>query len=89
MLTPALSRGARGILDWTQEQLAKKANVSLSTVKDFEAGRRTPIANNLEALQRALEAAGLEFTNGQQPGVRVCARAPDDAIPPDEMNASK
>jgi transcriptional regulator with XRE-family HTH domain len=39
--------------------LAKRAHVSLSTVRDFEKGRRTPIANNLDALRRAIEAAGV------------------------------
>jgi hypothetical protein len=27
--------------------------------------------NNLAAIQHALEAAGVEFTNGDQPGVRL------------------
>jgi hypothetical protein len=71
MFTPAQSRAARGILDWTQDRLAAQAAVSLSTVKDFESGRRTPIANNLAAIQRALEGGGVEFTNGNQPGVRL------------------
>jgi len=71
MITPAQSRGARGILDWTQDRLATEASVSLSTVKDFEAGRRTPIGNNLAAIQRALESAGVEFTNGDKPGVQL------------------
>jgi transcriptional regulator with XRE-family HTH domain len=48
-------------LDWSQNDLADAANVSLSTVRDFEKGRRTPIGNNLAAIRAALEAKGLEF----------------------------
>lgn len=59
MLAPEQSRAARGWLDWSQEDLAKRANVSLSTVRDFEKGRRTPIGNNLQAMRGALEAAGV------------------------------
>lgn len=69
MLTPEQSRAARGWLDWSQEQLAERAKVSLSTVRDFEKGRRTPIRNNLEAIQKALEGEGvqLRFENGGKP----------------------
>jgi transcriptional regulator with XRE-family HTH domain len=61
MMTPEQSRAARGWLEWSQEDLAKRANVSLSTVRDFEKGRRVPIANNLNALRKALEDAGMEL----------------------------
>jgi ribosome-binding protein aMBF1 (putative translation factor) len=61
MLTPEQSRAARAWLDWSQEDLAKRASVSLSTVRDFEKGRRTPIANNLEAIRRVLAEAGVEL----------------------------
>ena len=64
MISPEQSRAARGWLDWSQEDLAKRANVSLSTVRDFEKGRRVPIRNNLEAMQRALEAAGVALVHG-------------------------
>lgn len=64
MITPEQSRGARGLLDWSQTQLANAANVSLSTVRDYEKGRRIPIANNLNAIQTALETQGIEFFNG-------------------------
>lgn len=62
MISPEQSRAARGWLDWNQEELARRANVSLSTVRDFEKGRRSPIKNNLEALRLALENAGLRIT---------------------------
>ncbi|WP_345771456.1 helix-turn-helix transcriptional regulator [Brucella intermedia] len=78
MLTPEQSRGARGLLDWSQTQLAEAANVSLSTVRDFEKGRRVPIANNLQAIRTALEAGGVIFIdqNGNGPGVRLRDRQP-------------
>ena len=60
-MTPQQCRAARGWLDWSQDDLAKAAAVSLSTVRDFEKGRRTPIANNLNAMARALADKGVEF----------------------------
>ena len=61
MLTPEQSRAARGWLDWTQEELAKRAQVSLSTIRDFEKGRRVPIKNNLDAIRLSFEMAGIAF----------------------------
>jgi len=58
----------------TQGKLATAAEVSKSVVVDFENGHRVPNRNNLTAIQRALEDAGVEFTNGGQPGVRLKAR---------------
>lgn len=63
-------RAARGFLEWSQQDLADAANVSLSTVRDFEKGRREPIRNNLLAMRKVFEDAGLEFTNGDAPGLR-------------------
>lgn len=68
MLTPEQSRAARGWLDWSQADLAAHARVSLSTVRDFEKGRRTPIGNNLQAMQRALEAEGIAFLFDEDDG---------------------
>jgi hypothetical protein len=37
-------------------------------VKDYESGKRSPISNNLEAMQRALESAGMKFTDDSVSG---------------------
>jgi transcriptional regulator with XRE-family HTH domain len=62
-MSPEQVRAARNWLEWTQAELADRAKVGLSTVKDYEAGKRAPIANNLEAIKGALEAAGIKFTD--------------------------
>lgn len=60
-MSPEQVRAARGWLGWSQKDLAQKAQVGLSTVKDFENGNRTPIANNLSAIQRAIELGGMRL----------------------------
>ena len=52
-------RAARAWLGWTQQELAVRAHVGLSTVKDFEKGERKPIAATAEVMQRAIEAGGI------------------------------
>ncbi len=76
MLTAEQSRAARGWLDWSQSDLAERANVSLSTIRDFEKGRRTPFANNLDAIRRAFVDAGIEFLSEGDVGVGVRSRSP-------------
>jgi hypothetical protein len=54
---------------------------SLPTIKRLEAGVG-PLATKvvtINKLQRALELAGVEFTNGGQPGVRL-AKVGDDGL---------
>ncbi|WOH72811.1 helix-turn-helix transcriptional regulator [Bradyrhizobium sp. NDS-1] len=60
-MSPEQCRAARAWLNWSQEELATKAKVSSSTLRDFEAGRRVPISNNLTAIRRALEDGGIHF----------------------------
>lgn len=71
-ISPSQCRAARGLIDWTQKQLAEAASVGLSTVKAFESGASTPMVNNLKAMQSALENAGIQFIpeNGGGAGVR-------------------
>jgi transcriptional regulator with XRE-family HTH domain len=60
-MTPEQCRAARNWVDLTQQQLAEAAGTGLSTVRDYEKDRRTPFANNLKAIQAALEAKGIVF----------------------------
>lgn len=72
MMTVAQARAARGLLGWSQTRLAQAAGLSLPTVKRFETAVGAAVSKDAVAkLQRALEAAGVEFTNGGQPGVRL------------------
>jgi transcriptional regulator with XRE-family HTH domain len=73
--TPAQCRAARALIDMSQAQLADAAGVSSRTILDFEAGKRKPIRVTLTAIQKALESAGVEFTNGGQPGVRMVRKS--------------
>jgi len=60
-LSIAQCRGARAMIGWSQDELAREANVARQTIADFERGARTPIANNLVSIARALERGGIEI----------------------------
>jgi transcriptional regulator with XRE-family HTH domain len=79
---PVQCRMARAALGWGVRELAAAAKVSIDTVARFERGDELK-ERTIEALQRAIEAAGIEFTNGDQPGVRLTkAAAARSAEPP-------
>jgi len=61
---------ARAALGLGVRELALAAKVSVDTVARFERGDELK-ERTVEALQHALEAAGVEFTNGGKPGVRL------------------
>lgn len=75
MFTPGQCRAARGLLGWSQQKLAEHAGVGIVTVHQLEAGISQPRRATLKVIQRAFEAAGVEFTNGDQPGVRLTRAA--------------
>jgi transcriptional regulator with XRE-family HTH domain len=73
MVTVEQLRAARGLLGWSQSELAARANLSLPTVKRLEAGFGPRVSDEARRrLQRAVEAAGIEFIeeNGGGLGVR-------------------
>ena len=67
-------RMARAAIGWGVRELAEKAGVTANTVTRIENGADAK-QSTIDALQRALEAAGIEFTNGDQPGVRLTKAA--------------
>ena len=66
-------KAARALLAWEQTDLAKKSGVAISTIRRMESfsgevGART---GTLSLVKRAIEKAGIEFLNDDQPGVRL------------------
>ena len=74
IILPVQCRMARAALGLGVRELAAVAKVSVDTVARFERGDELK-ERTVDALQRALEAAGIEFTNGEQPGVRLAKAA--------------
>jgi transcriptional regulator with XRE-family HTH domain len=71
-MTPAQCRAARALLDWTQDDLAREAEIGVVTLRQFERGASQPRRAILSALRRALEEAGVRFIDrGGGPGVRL------------------
>jgi transcriptional regulator with XRE-family HTH domain len=77
LITTEQLRAARGLLGWSQSELAAHAGLSLPTVKRLEAGFGPRVSDEARAkLQRAIEAAGVDLIdeNGGGPGVRLRKR---------------
>lgn len=72
-MKPAQCRAARALINWTQPKLAEASELGLSTIVDFEKERRKVSPDAENAIQNALEAAGVIFVaeNGEGPGVRL------------------
>src|SRR5216684_1758099 len=70
MITAAQCRMARAALKIGVLKLAAMAKVATSTITRLEAGEELK-PRTVEAIQTALEKAGVEFTNGNKPGVRL------------------
>jgi transcriptional regulator with XRE-family HTH domain len=80
------ARMARAAVKLTVLEVAKRAKVSPNTVTRIEAG--LPVHNStIQAIRRVYEAAGVEFTNGGQPGVSL-RRAGPTSIAAEDLNAS-
>jgi len=71
---PVQCRMARAALGLGVRELAALAKVSIDTVARFERGDELK-ERTIDALKTAMEAAGVEFTNGDQPGVRLTMAA--------------
>lgn len=71
-ITPAQCLATCALLDWTQEDLKSQSKVSKRIILHLEKeSGRQPLAISLDAIQRALEAGGVQFTNSDEPGVKL------------------
>lgn len=78
-LTPEMCRAARGLLGWTQGELAERAEVSRGTVRDYESARHGNHRATEVQLRRALEAGGARFLDIENVGMTLCsARRPEE-----------
>ena len=75
ILHPEQCRAARGLLNWSQEQLAALSGVSRSTIKDFECHRHSLHRGTEALLVKAFEDSGVRLLDSDQegPGVRLKA----------------
>jgi DNA-binding XRE family transcriptional regulator len=61
------------MLDWTQADLANRAEVSRSTVRDYEGGRHDIHRATSSQIRRAFEEAGVVFVKVEGAGAGVCS----------------
>ena len=68
-ITTAQIRGARGILNWSQSDLAERTGISATSIGSIENGQSTPRSNTLGTIRKAFEDSGIEFIGRE--GVRL------------------
>jgi transcriptional regulator with XRE-family HTH domain len=76
MITGAQVRAAKALLNWSGSVLAERADIAISTIRRIESidgVLPSASARVLQAIQAALEDAGVEFigTPDDRPGVRL------------------
>ncbi len=67
-ISTAQMRGARGLLNWGQNDLSDRTGISTTSLGSIENGITIPRESSIAAITKAFEAAGIEFTNND--GVR-------------------
>ncbi|AWM85506.1 helix-turn-helix transcriptional regulator [Microvirga sp. 17 mud 1-3] len=74
MVNAAQVRAARALLNWSQDDLASRANVSTRTLNYLEKGMRHPQKQTLKHIERAFAEAGVEFVATTDGAVGVLLR---------------
>ena len=81
MIRSAQCRAARGLLGWSQLDLAKQSGVGTVAIHQLESGASQPRRATLDVIRRAFEMAGVEFIDENGGGVGVRLKKPG-AKPP-------
>jgi DNA-binding transcriptional regulator YiaG len=85
IMAPEQSRAARAWLGWSQDELARRSNVSVNTVRNFERGQKPLHSNSIAAMRQAIEAAGVRLVfdkNGAAVGILRQDAEPDLSAEP-------
>ncbi|NKW10353.1 hypothetical protein HGG76_16010 [Ochrobactrum tritici] len=66
-------KAARALIGVEQKEIAEASGVHVNTIRSMEASglAHRGRSQNVQAVQRALEAKGIEFLNHGKPGVRI------------------
>lgn len=72
-MTPIQCRAGRALVGMTQQALAERSGLTRKSVMLFEGGERSMLPDNVRAVRRELEAAGVELLGGARVGVRLRA----------------
>ena len=80
MINSAQCRAARGLLGWSQQELATRAKVGVVTVRQMENDHQ-PRRATLAVVRAAFEAAGVEFIDENGGGAGVRLRKPESPKP--------
>ena len=70
-LTRKHVKAARGLLEVSQEDLARWTGISIRTIQNFETGIHKPKPETVSAITQALEERGIVWTNGDTPSVTL------------------
>jgi ribosome-binding protein aMBF1 (putative translation factor) len=72
VITSAQIRQARELLGWEHSDLARRTHIDIYFLRAAERGNTTALkASQVDAVENAFQSAGVEFTNGDEPGVKL------------------
>ncbi|WP_417583415.1 helix-turn-helix transcriptional regulator [Pelagibacterium sp.] len=70
IIVPAQIRAARGLVGWSQQDLAKKTGISRRSIMAIETSSAAARASTLKCIEQVFDEAGVEFLNeGSRIGV--------------------
>lgn len=86
-VSDAQMRAGRALVNWSVAVLAERSGVDRDAIASFETGRSSGDPAMVARLRRALEGAGVEFIDGDAPGVRLRVTRPWSYIAPEHLSA--
>lgn len=86
-ITPAQSRAARALLNWSEADLAGRLGLGADFVRDFESGGREQPSGQVEALRSTFMTHGVVFSQeGGSDGVRLSGQGCGEGTRLDALN---